>query len=317
MNVALFYLPDVRYGGWPTYTAHLWYGLKSAGLNPILIRIGNKTESKTRDWGRGIQYRNLSLIDAAAMVAEMPSIITATNRSLETETEVLLRAGAKIIIHDPTELKGEIPKLLQNAEDVVTIRPVNVDNLAKLGIQSRYLPHPYMRNPKKGYKRSNWAASFSRVDWDKGTHHIIAANESLPDDKQIRIYGAANTMYAFHKLPTDWEKHYAGSFPADNLWAGAQIASRFQWAVDMSSIAGDGGGTQYTFLEAIDAGAGLCLNEKWITGRGDDELAGKAVFCKAEELAEAIKEPPRIFATDVLAHHDAEKIAIQTVIGDM
>ena len=316
MNVALFYLPDVRFGGWPTYTAHLYYGLKAAGLTPHLFKIGNKTEKNERDWGRGITYRNLSLMDAAEMVGKMPSIITATNKSLETETEVLLRAGAKIIIHDPTELKGEIPALLRDAEDVVTIRPINVKNLEALGIKSRYLPHPYMRNPRKGMKRSNWAASFSRIDWDKGTHHIIAANEQLPEDKQIRIYGAANTMYAFHKLPADWERHYAGAFPADNLWAGAAIASRFHWAVDMSSIAGDGGGTQYTFLEAIDAGAGLCLNEKWVTGRDDDELAGKAVFCKAEELAEAIKEPPTIFADDILKNHDAAKIAIQTLIGD-
>jgi hypothetical protein len=316
MNVALFYLPDVRFGGWPTYTAHLWYGFKAAGLNPILYKISNKTEKNTRNWGRGIQYRNLSLLDAAEVVSQMPSIITATNRSLETETEVLLRAGAKIIIHDPTELKGAIPELLQKAEDVVTIRPINVKNLNDLGIQARYLPHPYMRNPGKKWKRNNWAASFSRIDWDKGTHHIIDANEKLPEDKQIRIYGAANTMYAFHKLPADWERHYAGQFPADNLWAGAQIASRFLWAVDMSSISGDGGGTQYTFLEAIDAGAGLCLNEKWVTGRDDDELAGKAVFCKAEELAEAIAEPPTIFAEDILANHNAAKIAVQTLMGE-
>lgn len=313
MNVSLFYLPDVKYGGWPTYTAHLYHGLKAAGLDPMLYKIGNKTERNTRNWGRGIQYRNLSLLDAAITASETLSIITATNKSLDKETEALLRAGAKIIIHDPTELKGDIPELLKTAEDVVTIRPINVKNLEALGIQSRYLPHPYMPNPGKPYKRRNWAASFSRIDWDKGTHHIINANEKLPDDKQIRIYGAANTMYAYHKLPSDWERHYAGTFSADNLWGGAAIASRFQWAVDMSSISGDGGGTQYTFLEAIDAGAGLCLNDKWLTGRDDDELADHAVFCKAEKLAEAIAEPPKIFGKAILKNHDAAKIALQTI----
>jgi hypothetical protein len=33
--------------------------------------------------------------------------------------------------------------------------------------------------------------------------------------------------------------------------------------VDMSSIKGDGGGTQYTFLEAIYMGCVLVLNSKW------------------------------------------------------
>jgi hypothetical protein len=314
MKVALFYLPDVKYGGWPTYTAHLYYGLKAAGHDPHLFKIGNKTEKQTRDWGRQIRYRNLSLLDAALIASETPSIITATTKAFDKETEALLMAGAKIIIHDPTELKGEIPALLQTADDVITIRPINVRNLAEKGIEARYLPHPYARNPHARQKRTRWAGAFSRIDWDKGTHHIIAANEKLPHNRQIRLHGAANTMYAFHKLPEDWQRHYEGTFPADNLWAGALIASKYQWAVDMSSIARDGGGTQYTFLEAIDAGAGLMLNKKWITGREDDELANMAVYCDGEDLAEAILEPPTIFADKLLDNHDAATIAEQTLL---
>jgi hypothetical protein len=56
------------------------------------------------------------------------------------------------------------------------------------------------------------------------------------------------------------------------------------------------------------------LNKKWITGREDDELANKAVFCEAEDLADAIKEPPTIFADSLLDNHDAATIAQQTLI---
>jgi hypothetical protein len=56
------------------------------------------------------------------------------------------------------------------------------------------------------------------------------------------------------------------------------------------------------------------LNKKWITGREDDELAHMAVYCDGEDLAEAIKEPPTIFADSLLNNHDAATIAQQTII---
>jgi hypothetical protein len=313
MKVALFYLPDVKYGGWPTYTAHLYHGLKAGGFEPYLFRIGARTEKQTRDWGRGIRYQNLSLIDAVHYASEMRSIITATTQKFTHETDALVSVGATVIIHDPTELKGDIPAILRRAASVVTIRPINVVNLEKQGIQSSYIPHPYMRNPAAFSRRIKWAGAFSRIDWDKGTHFIVDANDKLPDDKKITIHGAVNRMYAHHKLPEHWENHYAGQFSADNLWGGAILASRYQWAVDMSTISGDGGGTQYTFLEAIDAGTALMLNEGWVTGRPDDELLGYASFTKPEDLAEAIKEAPTVYGDALLEKHDAATIAARTM----
>ena len=43
--------------------------------------------------------------------------------------------------------------------------------------------------------------------------------------------------------------------------------------VDMSTIKGDGGGTQYTFLEAIHNNCVLVLNNEWIT-KGDLFVSG-------------------------------------------
>lgn len=312
-KVAVFYLPDVKFGGWPTYTAHLFHGLVFAGYSPTLYRIGARTENRVREWGRGINYQNVSLTDAVTIASVTKTLISATTQAFAAETDALVQVGAKVIIHDPTELKGEIPEILKNCRDVITIRPINVANLAAKGIESRYLPHPYVRYQHMFGRRMLWAAAFSRIDWDKGTHHIVAANDKLPTEKQIRIFGAANTMYAFHKLPQHWVQYYNGTFPADDLWQGAKIASRYKWAVDMSTISGDGGGTQYTFLEAIDAGTALMLNENWRTNRDDDEMANAATFVKAEDLADAIQEEPKIFGEHVLDNHDAVTIAKQTV----
>jgi hypothetical protein len=314
MNVALFYLPDVKYGGWPTYTAHLYHGLLDAGYKPMLFKIGNRTEPNTRAWGRKIRYKNLSLQDAANIALMMPTIITATNMKYEKETELLVNAGAKVVIHDPTELKGSIVEILKDCKDVITIRPINVINLEKKDIESRYVPHPYKRYAGRFYNKSKWAASFSRIDWDKGTHHIVSANEKLEKNKQIDIYGAPNRLYTFHKLPSGWEeKYYKGTFTADSLWEGAKIASKYEWAVDMSTISGDGGGTQYTFLEAIDAKAGLLLNSGWITGRNDDELLENATFVKPEELHMALESKPNIYGTSILEKHNAATIAKKTL----
>lgn len=313
MKVALFYLPNVKYGGWPTYTAHLYHGLKLAGHEPHLLRIGNKTEKKFRSWGRGISYQNVSLLDAVNIAFENKTIITATTQKFDKETEALVNVGATVILHDPTELKGAIPNILKTCKDVVTIRNINVSNLADLGISSRYLPHPYLRYSKPFGHKMLWAVANSRIDWDKGTHFIVSANDVLPPDKRVRIYGAMNTMYAYHKLPNTWENYYKGTFPVDDLWAGTKLVSKYKWSVDMSTINKDGGGTQYTFLEAIDAGTGLLLNDKWRTGRSDDEMADAATFVNPEELAEALKEPPKIFGDHILANHDAKDVAIKTL----
>jgi hypothetical protein len=122
--------------------------------------------------------------------------------------------------------------------------------------------------------RTNYAVAFSRVDWDKGTHIILEANNLLPADKQVQIYGAINRFYSYQKLDKidpDWERNYHGGWPAkSSLWHGVQLAASAHVSVDLSSISGDGGGTQYSFLESFDAKTPLILNEKWLTG--DPEL---------------------------------------------
>jgi hypothetical protein len=52
------------------------------------------------------------------------------------------------------------------------------------------------------------------------------------------------------------------------LTARTLILTRAKFMVDMSSIAylNDGGGTQYTFLEAIYSDCAIVLNRKWIDG---------------------------------------------------
>ena len=70
-----------------------------------------------------------------------------------------------------------------------------------------------------------------------------------------------------------------------------------QHAVDLSVIKGDGGGTQYSFMEAADAGAVNVIHRNWLTGHSDDEMVpfprpGANCFAvgTAQELVDLLSE---------------------------
>ena len=61
----------------------------------------------------------------------------------------------------------------------------------------------------------------------------------------------------------NFDKFYKGTFRKsfDEL---NNILSPKRFVVDLSAIKNDGGGSQYTFLEAIYQGCVLVLNKKWL-----------------------------------------------------
>ena len=75
----------------------------------------------------------------------------------------------------------------------------------------------------------------------------------------------------FHKLKDldfheYWKGKYDKTFPM--TYKDKDILTDCKFVVDMSIIKDDGGGTQYTFLEAIYNDCILILHNDWIT-RGD------------------------------------------------
>ena len=183
--------------------------------------------------------------------------------------------NTKIVIHDPTEVTGKkaLP-ILEHLRrfDVITIRPGMTEYLKQIhGIESTYKPHPfYEYTINELPKVTN--VSISRIDFDKHTDIIIKANNLLRNDDEdattIDIYGAKNDLYCYHKLTKEQELNlqdfYYGNFKKDFSELD-KILSEAKYCVDLSAIKNDGGGTQYTFLEAIYQGAILILNKKWIT----------------------------------------------------
>ena len=144
------------------------------------------------------------------------------------------------------------------------------------------------------------AISISRIDYDKNIDIIVKANSLITtQENKIEIYGEPNERYIYQKLLTwdnfkkdDPHSQYRGHFPKtfEKL---TEILTIKRFVVDMSSISQDGGGTQYTFLEAIDAGCVLVLNSKWTSNPHSiwHHNINCIVVSNADELAYVLNTP--------------------------
>ena len=115
---------------------------------------------------------------------------------------------------------------------------------------------------------NNYAVSISRIDYDKNTDIILKANKLIEDEtKKIKIFGFANTMYVYKKLDNlELDKYWYGKFKKELpiQYKDKDILKNCKFVVDLTRIKNDGGGTQYTFLEAIYNNCVLILHNDWI-----------------------------------------------------
>lgn len=287
-RINLFYLSPNPYGGWVTFTAHLMAALRKAGMYPNLYKIGNNTERKPRTFGYGEKYRNLKLRDALTFPGT--NLVVAAAKKFKGQTTALLEDGASIVVHDPTELKN-LPDGLVESKQVVVIRRTGLDFIP----DATFIRHPYqrMRVLDEEIFKTKLAVSTSRIDFDKNTDILLDANRILKQDGEelIDIRGFENRLYTKFKIMPkypEWEQSKA-AYPRDRDGAFMLLRSA-HFMTDMSIIKGDGGGTQYTTLEAWDAGAVPVIHEDWINGDDDDmrDLYNCFVVGNAGELARTL-----------------------------
>jgi len=285
------YMARPIYGGWVSFTAHLCLKYELP-----LFKIGSRTEGtdtdpKLRDYGYGVQYQNRAVDD----LPKGKILITAIDKTYYEYLDKL-PDGTFIVIHDPTEVsgKGKEP-VLRNLERfrVITIRE-SVKKFLKdnFNIKSRFILHPFYEYPFTKIKKPSRAVSISRVDFDKHTDILLKANKLL--DNPIDIYGAINRQYVFFQLNNlGFKKYYKGGFEKSFEELG-KILEDAKYVVDMSVIKNDGGGSQYTFLEAIHEQCALVINSKWIDNSKTDFVDGENCFVvrNEEELASLLDKDP-------------------------
>lgn len=262
MIINLFYLSNNNTGGWITFTAHLYNSLqmiKDVKVN--LFKIRERTENTERDFGYGIKYRNINMTNALNL--DGVGLVVALQKNQNDECNILLQAGVRIVVHDPAELKNSI------TQNPIVIRANNKQYFE----DAKFIPHPYIRRFGDDTQQRNHnktGVSISRIDFDKNTDILLRANRVIRKKKdKIDILGFENRLYTRFKIVPEfpeWEQSKV-AYPREMDYA-VMLLRDYKYMVDMSAIKGDGGGTQYTFLEAMDAGSVCILNSKWFDVKG-------------------------------------------------
>jgi hypothetical protein len=272
MTYSLFYLARPIYGGWITFTSHL-----SLKENWPVYKIRSNTEKTSRDFGYGVRSRNLSLADAISQPRPLITAIDKTHYSYLSS----FPEGTLIVIHDPTELKEELLLHLHRFR-VITIRE-SVKQLLqqKHNITSTFILHPFYEYTKTSSANKEGAIVMSRIDFDKNIDIVLTSN--IPVD----IYGFANRIYVHHKLKhLGFDNKYKGQFKKSFEEVNRLLKDK-KFAIDLSTIKDDGGGSQYSFLEAMYHGCCLVLHKKWLDKQ---TVFADGLNCFAVDSAEELEE---------------------------
>lgn len=222
----------------------------------------------------------------------------------------LKRSGVTVVIHDPTEIPSDTSCL--QFWNVVCIRKAFQKYLKeKYSISSKFKYHPFcpydvndytdVRHPNE-ISEPRTSVSICRIEYGKNIEIIIGANKLLErnptvsNDRLIRMYGPFNRRYVNNELGGDetFKRFYHGTFPK-SFKAISNILNGVKFVIDLSTIHNDGGGTQYSFLEAIYHGAALVINRKWIENLPKDCCDFKEGYncyavSNAEELSELLSD---------------------------
>jgi hypothetical protein len=296
MKVDLFYLSPNPYGGWVTYTCHLMEALESVGVEVNLFKIRPRSEKNKRKFGYDKEYRNITMVEA--LVRPTVKLIVAGAKQFKEQTKELYEFGnASIVIHDPTELKNMPQKL--DPRRCVVIRKIGLKTLTDEDAlrvrEPTFIRHPYSCSEPAGEMPTNRlfnAVSTSRIDFDKHTEILLDANRLLEEHHQIDIRGFENRLYTKFKIVPkypEWVQSKA-HYPRERDYA-RRLMLDYKFNVDMTVIKGDGGGTQYTWLEAWSAGCIPIINIEWLLEEPDDMIPGYncIAVAGAEELAEILQ----------------------------
>jgi glycosyltransferase involved in cell wall biosynthesis len=295
----LLYLHRYLYGGATAFTAHLMHMLSKLRRNNIVLRVCKTSEMKQRDFGYGLNYMNISKnvlsdIDHPFIVIFKDKFLPALI-SLNKRTE---GSSPLMVIHDYRDVSDSVLPFIKDYK-LITMRK-SVQNFLKVKyeLNSDFMYQPFYPYPAIIKKTRNRAVSISRISFEKNIDIILAANKMLDDNLSVMIYGCPSRIYV-HKIlgsaKAEFNKYYFGMFQK-SFSTLTDILSQAKFVVDLSVLKHDGGGTQYTFLEAIHNKCALILHRKWLENEDlnpsyCDFREGYNCFAvdNAEELAELIR----------------------------
>ena len=302
------YLHKYLYGGATTFAAHLLHQTGYSKRNNIILRITKGTESTLRDFGYGLHYQNISF-DLVNKI-KFPFITLFKQTHFNVLTKLNERKDKSdssnnnvVVIHDHRDISDNVVPHLSDWKLVTIRRTVQNYLKSKYDLSSLFLYHPFYPYPitiSNRFDRKG-AVSISRISFEKNIDMIIKANKILQDQLIIKLFGCPSRMYVHLYLggqKGDFKKYYYGMFDK-SFSTLSNILAKAKFVVDLTVLKYDGGGTQYTFLEAIHNGCALILHRKWLENdyvNPDycDFKEGYNCFAvdNENELADIIKQDP-------------------------
>ena len=286
------HLSTPKYGGWITYASHL---ILRDYPNKIVLKVANKLEKKTRDYGFGVRYQNIP--KEALRAIDNPVIISLDHNYYDC---VKYLKEPTIIIHDTAEPSQKERELYQSFKKVLTPRKATARFLKEeYDIDAQYVGIPFYAYPKGDPVPKTKAISMCRVEWRKNQDIICKANQML--DNPIEIWGKRNLIYVFQKLKDLGFEKYArgqkntGAYPMD--WETRQkLLNPAKFSIDLSKYVRDGGGTDYVSLESIHHDTAVIFHRDWVNIPGSIWKEGHNCLAveTPEELANLIKEDPDV-----------------------
>lgn len=299
-EIALFFARKKEGGGTTSFTVHLYWAMKDAGINVKLYRLSLKERApKTIGDYANVTAHYVTPKQARYICRNVPSLLTAPENEKNLPTPdcliQMMKAGMRIVIHDPNEFNSRGYEHLRERALVYTpfcIRPT----MHRFYPNAIFIPHPYCRE-YEGWQGEDLfdrklACSITRVTFVKRSHMLLEANRLLNEKYRIRFHGAENRLYTYFKLKKKFPEFKQGGYDLPLEWGvSARKAHEYMLAFDMTYFPKDGGGSQYTFMEAWDAGTVNIIHNDWLRYRNKyatEMIDGEN--CIAVRDAEQIKD---------------------------
>ena len=289
--ISLIYLSSWPIGGSTSFTVHLYQALKLTGADVQIIKIGKRSEKKDRPLSKyGLTYRRLTLDDLLARKTTM-LITAALSKNGEIDHDMintLLKNGARSMVFDANELK------VYNDRSLL-VRPIAIrESNRRYAPDAVVLHSPYLRrrfdDKHFDHGTRKHAVSIARTSFTKNSHMILEANRKVPPELAVDLRGQLHRsfMFRFKKDYPELMTHKMG-FPA-TLDGAVDICSQYLAMVDLTVFEQDGGASQYSFMEAMDAGAICIVHRGWLSFDPANATLREGVNCLAVESADELAQ---------------------------
>jgi len=235
----------------------------------------------------GVPYRIYSLQDLKKLDGHI--LLTASSPSIDENVWVELGKLKRMwgVFHDPNEFKVYTHWKHLSESRVVCIR----ENGLRLMHEAEFIPHPYIRentNNSRDAKVKNLAISVARTSPVKNSQMIMEANRSLPRVLRVKLLGEPHRVWFKHFVEKKYPEYVGITGYSRDPGTAVALCANAMLMVDLTVFINDGGGTQYSILEAMDAGALPIMHTHWTMYPGKARRFGPSVL-SVEALVRLLK----------------------------